>query len=153
MSRSRSGARRLLVQALYEWQIGGEPAEGVDLNFYRENQHGRTDMAYFETLFGEVLRERERIDDALSAYVDRPLEEVDPVEKAVLRMGGCEMLLHPEVPYRVVINEAVEQAKVFAAEDSHKYVNGVLDKLAAHVREREVAMHRRSSSEPVGSAG
>lgn len=153
MSRSRSGARRLLVQALYEWQIAGEPAEGVDLNFYRENQHGRTDMAYFETLFGDVLRECDRIDEALSAYVDRPLEDVDPVEKAVLRMGGCEMLLHPEVPYRVVINEAVEQAKVFAAEDSHKYVNGVLDKLAAKVREREVATHRRPSSEPVGSAG
>lgn len=153
MSRSRSGARRLLVQALYEWQIAGEPAEGVDLNFYRENQHGRTDIAYFEALFAEVLKECERIDEALSGCVDRPLGDVDPVEKAVLRMGGCEMLLHPEVPYRVIINEAVELAKVFAAEDSHKYVNGVLDKLAAGVREREVAAHRRAPSEPIGSAG
>jgi len=153
MSRSRSGARRLLVQALYEWQIAGEPAEGVDLDFYRENPHGRTDLAYFETLFRDVLRERERIDEALSGCVDRPLVEVDPVEKAILRMGGCEMLLHAEVPYRVVINEAVEQAKVFAAEDSHKYVNGVLDKLALKVRAREVTTHRNAPSAPVGSAG
>jgi len=153
MSRSRSGARRLLVQALYEWQLSGEPREGVDLDFYRENPHGRTDMAYFEALFGDVLKEHGRIDEALSHCVDRPLAKVDPVEKAVLRMGGCEMLLHPEVPYRVVINEAVEQAKVFAAEDSHKYVNGVLDKLAAKERAREVATHRSTPSESVGTAG
>jgi len=149
MSRSRSGARRLLVQALYEWQIAGEPAEGVDLDFYRENPHGRTDMAYFEALFRDVSNDVERIDEALSACVDRPLAEVDPVEKAVLRMGGCEMLLRPDVPYRVVINEAVEQAKVFAAEDSHKYVNGVLDKLALKARPREVSAHRNTRPEPL----
>lgn len=153
MSRSRSGARRLLVQALYEWQIAGEPSEGVDLDFYRENPHGRTDLAYFETLFSDVMKAREQIDEALSGCVDRKLAEVDPVEKAILRMGGCELLLHPAVPYRVVINEAVEQAKVFAAEDSHKYVNGVLDKLAAKVRAREVGAHRNTRSAPVGSSG
>jgi len=151
MSRSRSGARRLLVQALYEWQIAGEPPEGVDLDFYRENPHGRADMAYFEALFRDVLSDQVRIDEALSTCVDRPLAEVDPVEKAVLRMGGCEMLLHPDVPYRVVINEAVEQAKIFAAEDSHKYVNGVLDKLALKLRPREISGHRNTRPEPLKS--
>ena len=140
--RARSGARRLLVQALYQWQLSGEDPSGGDLSFLRENPHGRPDLAYFETLFHKVVSGRERIDGLITQCIDRDFGALDPVERAILRLATAELLYEPEVPYRVVINEAVELAKTFAADESYRYVNGVVDRLAPALRPDEVSARR-----------
>ncbi len=140
--RARSGARRLLVQALYQWQLSGEDPAGGDLSFLRENPHGRPDLAYFEALFHKIMTARERIDDLIAQAIDRGFNELDPVERAILRLATAELLFETEVPYRVVINEAVELAKTFAADESYRYINGVVDRLAPALRPDEVAGQR-----------
>ncbi len=142
--RARNGARRLLVQALYQWHLSGEDSAGSDLSFLRENPPGKVDLNYFDALFQKIVVARERIDHLIEPRLDRQLEEVDPVEKAILRLATAELLFEASVPYRVVINEAVELAKTFAADDSHKYINGVVDKLALSLRQDEVSSRSRS---------
>lgn len=139
MNRARSRARRCVVQALYQWQLTGHDVEAIDPQFLIDESQGRLDRAYFDTLLREVLTHIEELDGILVPLLDRPIREVDPVERAVLRLGVCELRYHPEIPFRVVINEAVELAKMFGAEHGHKYVNGILDKVAARLRAEEVA--------------
>ncbi len=143
-ARARSGARRLLVQALYQWQLSGGEGGG-DLSFLRENPHGRVDMGYFETLFQKILTGRERIDAMIAKQSDRPFDELDPVERAILRLATGELLFETDVPYRVVINEAIELAKVFAADESYRFINGVVDRLAPIARPEETAGRRGRS--------
>ena len=137
MSRKRSRARSLAVQALYQWQVAGQDLSTIVEQFLAEHDPRRFEVAYFEELVRGVPTNLSRIDAALSRYLDRPVERVDPVERAILRLGAYELSDHPEVPYRVVINEAVELAKTFGAEQGHRYVNGVIDKLARELRPRE----------------
>ena len=101
----------------------------------------KTDLEYFEELVHKVIAQRETIDEALVPHLDRDLASVDPVERAILRLATYELQSHPEIPYRVVINEAIEQCKTFGAEEGHKYVNGVMDKAAAVIREVEFTSH------------
>ncbi len=138
MSRSRSKARRCAVQALYQWQLSGSTLLDASEGFLLENRSSKFDVDYFRTLLGGVEKTLEQIDEEISTVIDRPLNEVDPVERAVLRLGVYELLSQLEIPYRVVINEALESSKMFGAEEGHRYVNGVLDKIARRVREVEV---------------
>ncbi|MFQ5488427.1 MAG: transcription antitermination factor NusB [Gammaproteobacteria bacterium] len=138
MSRKRSRARRCVVQALYQWQLGGNDLTAPDLEFLAADDGKQLDREYFRTLLAEIRTHEEELDDMIRPYVDRPLHEVDPVERAILRLGACELAYHLEVPFRVVINEAVELAKVFGAEHGHKFVNGILDKLAVRLRSTEI---------------
>ncbi len=138
MSRSRSKARRCAVQALYQWQLSGSTLFDASEGFLLENRSSKFDVDYFRTLLSGVEKALEQIDKEISAVIDRPLNEVDPVERAVLRLGVYELLSRLEIPYRVVINEALESNKMFGAEEGHRYVNGVLDRIARRVREVEV---------------
>lgn len=127
-----------MVQALYQWQLGGSDLAEPDLEFLIAGDGKQLDREYFRELLAEIRSHEVELDDMIRPYVDRPLNEVDPVERAILRLGACELAYHLEVPFRVVINEAVELAKVFGAEHGHKFVNGILDKLAARLRSTEI---------------
>jgi N utilization substance protein B len=138
MSKARHKARSRAVQALYDWQVSGNDVGEVEEYFLTEQNMKKTDLDYFRELLHGVPKHLSELDGHLQPILDRPLEEVDPVEKAILRIGVYEFAHRLDVPYRVVINEAVELAKDFGAEDGHKYVNSVLDKLAVKLRELEV---------------
>lgn len=134
MNRGRSLARRYAVQALYQWQLNQLEDQALDLYFVPEKDRGRIDNDYFDDLVRQVISNKEEFDQLIAPVLDRSLQAVDPVELAILRLGVCEFIQHIEVPYRVVINECIELAKRFGAENSHKYINGILDKLAGNLR-------------------
>jgi len=142
----RHKARRYAVQALYHWQLTqDEPQDVIDFMMPDINTN-KTDMAYFEELITEITVHQQAIDEALAPALDRGLESVDPVERAILRMAVYELQHHPEIPYRVIMNEAIEQAKTFGAEEGHKYINGVLHKVSAVIREIEFNHHQSGKS-------
>ncbi len=130
----RRKARELAVQAIYSWQLSQNSVTDIEVNFLTDNSARRFDIPYFQQLLHGVTKSVGSIDKAISPHVDRPLEDVDHVEKAILRVAIYELKDCQDVPYRVVINEAIELAKSFAADDSHKFVNGVLDKAVKLIR-------------------
>jgi len=134
MSHARSLARRYAVQALYQWQLNKLDDQAIDLYFVPEKDRRRIDEEYFTALVQQVVHHSMELDDAIAPVLDRDLTAVDPVELAILRLGVCEFKHHLDVPYRVVINEGIVLAKLFGGENSHKYVNGILDKLAKSLR-------------------
>jgi N utilization substance protein B len=138
MAGKRSQARQHAVQAIYQWQLTGHDIRDIDRQFLLEHGSDDCEVAYFQELLHGVPANLTTLDEKLSPCLDRAIESVDPVERAILRLGAFELVHHLEVPYRVVINEAVELAKLFGAEHGHKYVNGVLDKLAHEVRAAEM---------------
>ena len=133
----RRKARELAVQAVYSWQISDNSVNDVETHFLTENAKRRFDIDYFQTLFKGVVNNVTSIDDAIKPHVERPLDDVDHVEKAIIRVAIYELKECQDVPYRVVINEAIELAKAFGADDSHKFVNGVLDKAVKLIRPEE----------------
>ncbi|ATJ83839.1 transcription antitermination factor NusB [Halomonas beimenensis] len=152
----RHAARELAVQGLYQWQLTGKSIAAVEAEFRsqvadedledHENWHKVmeiADLALFHQLLHEVVRHRAELDAAIAPLLDRRLEDLDLIELAILRLGAYELAKRPEVPYRAVINEGVELAKSFGATEGHKYVNGILDKLAARLRGAEVSARRR----------
>jgi N utilization substance protein B len=134
MAGSRTPARRLAVQALYQWQLAGQDSADIIAQFCEEQAPNAAQREYFSDLLRGVLTRLDELDDLLAPLLERPLAQVDPVERAVLRVGAFELAHRPEVPYRVVINEAVELAKRFGAEQGHRFVNSVLDRLARDLR-------------------
>lgn len=130
----RRKARELAVQAVYSWQISQNSVNDIEVNFITDNSKRRFDIEYFQQLLRGVTSSVSEIDLAISPHVDRPLDDIDHVEKAILRVAVFELSDCQDVPYRVVINEAIELAKSFAADDSHKFVNGVLDKAVKLIR-------------------
>ncbi len=138
MSQKRSQSRRHAVQALYQWQMAGQDLGDITNQFLEEQDLQSFEVPYFQDLLYGVPKHLSELDQTLKPALDRAIESVDPVERAVLRLGAYELTYHLEVPYRVVINEAVDLAKVFGAEQGHKFVNGVLDKVAKNVRAAEV---------------
>lgn len=133
----RHRARKRAIQALYQWQVTGQEA-GEILEQFREEQTGsRFDNDYFETLVRRVIEHAPELDEALAPYLERPLAQVDPVERSVLRLAAWELRNSPEVPWRVVLDEAVELSHVFGASHGHTFVNAVLDKAARQWRADE----------------
>lgn len=126
----RRRARECAVQALYSWAISQNSPEIIELNFMTEQDMKGVDTPYFRKLFRQTVENVEAVERTMQGYLDRSLAELDPVEKAVLRLAVYELQFEVDVPYKVVINEAIEVAKVFGADESHKYINGVLDKVA-----------------------
>ncbi len=137
LSNKRSWARRCAAQALYQWQVTGQEPAAIIQQFLADQDLPKADPDYFRELAQQVPAQAALIDAALEPFLDRPLAQVDPVERAILRIGGYELMQRPEIAYRIVINEAVELAKLFGAEQGHRFVNGVLDKLAQTVRKAE----------------
>ncbi|GIX38226.1 transcription antitermination factor NusB [Silanimonas lenta] len=140
---ARSRARRRALQALYAWQMAGTSIPQVLQQFQHEQDMEVADLEYFEALVKGVAEHRALLDERLAAFLDRPIEQVDPIERAVLRIAAFELLHRLDVPYRVVLNEAIETAKRFGAEHGHTYVNGVLDRAAAAFRPAEAGAGRR----------
>jgi len=134
----RHRARELAMQGVYEWRLSAKPASLIEKATLAEKSIGRYDLELFCRLLRGVIAESENLAEQLTPHLDRPVSELSPVEFSVLLLGAYELIHQPEVPYRVVINEAVELAKTFGGSDGHKFVNGVLDKLAAQVRAAEV---------------
>jgi N utilization substance protein B len=139
---ARSRARRRALQALYAWQIAHSPISRVIEEFRDEQDMEIADLVYFEDLVRGVERHVAELDAALGAFLDRGMDVVDPIERATLRIAAYELLHRPDVPYRVVINEAIESAKRFGSDQGHTYINGVLDKAAAAWRAPEVGASR-----------
>ena len=133
----RSHSRAAAVQALYQALVNGQELAKDELDFVTAENSEKMDKKYFTILVEGVSKEIEILDAELAFAVDRNLSEIDPVESSVLRLAVYEFIHRPEVPYRVVLNEAVELAKAFGGEKGHKYVNGVLDKMGSKLREAE----------------
>jgi len=144
MSRNRSQARSHVVQALYQWQMTGDNVTAIVNQFLAEHPDSDFDRGYFRDLLSGITGNLSRLDDALRPHLDRSIDSVDPVERAILRLGVFELADRQEIPYKVVINEAVELAKIYGAEQGHRYVNGVLDKVAQQLRAVEVKAAGRS---------
>ena len=140
---ARSRARRRALQAVYAWQMSGSSVRDVIEQFAHEQAKEVADLDYFEDLVCGVDQHQNDLDEALAPFLDRDIEQVDPIERAVLRLAAYELRMRPDVPYRVVINEAIEIVKRFGAEHGHTYINGVLDHAAAAWRATEVQAPRR----------
>jgi transcription antitermination protein NusB len=134
---ARSRSRRRALQAVYAWQIGGAGIEQVITQFRHEQDMEVADLEYFEDLVRGVDTHLADIDSVLEPHLDRPVAQVDPIERAALRLAVYELKYRPDVPYRVILNEAIEVTKRFGADHGHTYVNGVLDKLAQDIRQLE----------------
>ena len=139
MNQARSLARRSAVQALYQWQLTGLNLGEIERQFVEEHGLGKAEASYFSELLHEVPKCSDVIDAALGEFVDRAIADIDPVERAILRIGCYELLFRPDVPYLVALNEGITLAKSFGAAHSHKYVNGILDKIAHKHRAVEIA--------------
>ena len=129
------------MQAIYQWQVGGGGIAEVEAQFLAEQDLSQADVAYFSDLVQCIPAHVVELDAHLTPFLDRSIAGLDPVELAILRIGVCELAYHPEIPFRVIINEAVELAKVFGAEQSHRYINGVMDKVARDLRRAELKMN------------
>jgi N utilization substance protein B len=134
----RHRARELAMQGIYEWRLSGKSAALIEKSTRDEKSLGRYDNEFFGQLLHGAISQQEALSAQFAPHLDRAVNELSPVEFSVLLLGAYELTCHPEIPYRVVINEAVELAKTFGGSDGHKFVNGVLDKLAAQVRATEV---------------
>jgi|TARA_B110000483_G_scaffold98411_1_gene120697 N utilization substance protein B len=129
----RRKARRVILQAVYQWLMTQDNPKDIAKQ-YREETEGKVDWDYFGEIFIEIPAQVEQLNEHLAPVIDRELKSLDPIEKSLLYLGTYELAFRVDVPYRVVINECVELAKVFGATDGHKYINGVLDKLAKTLR-------------------
>ena len=138
----RHRARELALQGIYQWRVSGNEVSDIEKQMQAEKNLGRYDKTMFSSLLRGAIAQHVDVEALLAPCLDRPLAELSPVEFAVLLLGGYELSQKTEVPYKVVINEAVELAKTFGGTDGHKYVNGVLDKLAPKVRAVEFAARK-----------
>ena len=139
MKSARRRAREFAVQALYQWQLAGQSLADIEKQYAEAEGFAKADSKLFSIILGGVLKHAETLKEKLQPYLDRPWKEVSPIESAILLIGAFELTTLPETPYRVIINEAIELAKSFGGTDGHKYVNGILDKLAVTVRADEIA--------------
>lgn len=137
-SKNRRKSRELVLKAVYRGMLNESELSQIFRDMTDDPDYNKADEAYFRQLLQSVTVNINAIDEKLVNFIDRPLAELSPVEHAILRVAGCELMFDSTIPYRVVINEGVELAKVFGGTDGHKYINGVLDKFAADVRELEV---------------
>ncbi|BAW80076.1 transcription antitermination factor NusB [Candidatus Nitrosoglobus terrae] len=137
MSNSRSKARAAALQGLYQWQLTGQDISSIDTEFIIDQNLINVDKAYFQKLLSGVIQHQRELDSCIEPFLDRPINEVNLVEYAILRIGAFEFLFCADIPYRVVLNEAIELAKCFGAEHGHRYINGILDKVARKVRAAE----------------
>jgi transcription antitermination protein NusB len=140
----RRKARRLIVQAMYQWLLA--PVDVIEIEAqFRAEHTGKVDWDYFHDVFPLIPKQIEELEAHMTPFLDRDTSALDPVEKSLLYLGAFELAHRIDVPYRVVINEAVELAKVFGATDSHKYINGVMDRMARQLRAQEMPSKKTAS--------
>ena len=138
LAAERRKARHYSMQALYQWHMAGAAVSDIEAEFRADYDFSHVDLEYFQDLLHGVPACVDELDDALAPMLDRKVDDLDPIERTLLRMGMYELTRRIDVPYKVVINEEVALAKKFGATDSHKYVNGVLDKAARQLRKVEI---------------
>lgn len=143
MSKGRSRSRRAAVQALYQWSISAQPATEIITQFHEEGILEEADHKLFEKVVKGLIAEVAAVDQSVSPYLSRKIEQVDPVEKALLRLGTYELIYMPEIPYRVVLNEYINLSKTFGSAKSHQFINAALDRVAHESRKAEVAAHEK----------
>lgn len=131
---ARRKARILALQAVYSWQISGNLIADIEQQMLIETDVTKIDVEYFKDLATGVAVNYKQLDEEVSPHLTRPFDDLDMVERAILRLSSYELKFREDVPYKVAINEGIELAKIFGAEDSHKFVNGVLDKAVKHLR-------------------
>ncbi|MFN7097475.1 MAG: transcription antitermination factor NusB [Gammaproteobacteria bacterium] len=141
--KARRKAREFAVQAIYQWQVTKLPAAEVLLQFLVFDDIRRADQDYFKRVFNGVVESADELDKQLEPFLDRAIHEVSPVELAILRLGGYELKYCPELPYRVALNESIELSKIYGGTDSHKFTNGVLDKLVQQLRKIEIEADKK----------
>jgi len=145
MTGSRRGSRGLALQGLYQWLVNASDADDILAQIRDMDGYGKADQAYLKLLVQGVVFNADTLRERIRPYLDRPTKNLSPIEHALLLMAACELTTQPETPYRVVINEAVELAKIYGGTDGHKYVNGVLDKLAAELRPDEIRVRKKKA--------
>lgn len=145
MTGSRRGSRGLALQGLYQWLVNASDADDILAQIRDMDGYAKADQAYLKLLVQGVVFNADALRERIRPYLDRPTKNLSPVEHALLLMAACELATQPGTPYRVVINEAVELAKSYGGTDGHKYVNGVLDKLAAELRPDEIGNRKKKS--------
>ena len=138
-SNARRRSRELALQGLYQRQLSGNAAQDVRADLVASKGYERADGAYFDELWSGITRDYDALVEAVEPHLARKAAELSPIERAILVIGAWELRSRLDIPYRVVINEAVELAKDFGATDGHRFVNGVLDKVAADLRAAEIA--------------
>jgi transcription antitermination protein NusB len=136
-TRARSIARKLAMQALYQWQLTQQSALEIKTQFLESEDSAGVDREYFDEILTGCIARHEELAAALTPFIDRPVGQLDPVENAILMIGLFELQHRLDVPFRVVINEAVDLCKRFGATEAHKYVNAVLDRAARELRTAE----------------
>ncbi|HTI16670.1 MAG TPA: transcription antitermination factor NusB [Trinickia sp.] len=146
MKSARRRSRELATQGLYQWLLSGAPAGEIDSQLREGQGFDKADREHLDAILRGVIRDSEALSSQIAPCLDRPIEQLSPVERVVLLMAAYEFTCHPDIPYRVVINEAVEIAKTFGGADGYKYVNGVLDKLALKLRSAETQATRGAPS-------
>ncbi len=135
---ARKRSRRLAMQALYQLQISGDEPLDIEKQFKTQDEYKSADPEYFHELLFGIAKSIEELMASLAPFLDRKSEEVDPVEKSILLIGVYELKSRLDIPYRAILNEAINLAKKFGAEDGHKYINGILDKAAKAIRQQEI---------------
>lgn len=135
---ARHKARRLALQALYQWDMAGNSIVAIEQEFLINNDMKKIDSDFFHELIHQIPAHLDHIQQQIIPFLDRDLKDLTPIELATLRIGVYELCYRPDIPYKVVINEALELAKIFGAEDGYKYVNGILDRVAHAVRKEEM---------------
>jgi N utilization substance protein B len=138
MGKNRRKSRELVLKAVYRGMLNQSALTQIFRDMTEDPEYNRADEAYFKQLLESVTLHISELDAKLAEFIDRSISELSPVEHAILRISGCELMFDLTIPYRVVINEGVELAKLYGGVDGHKYINGVLDKLAVSVRAPEV---------------
>ena len=143
----RARARRYAMQALYQWDLSGTDLPLIRRQFLEAEDFSRVDQPYFMELLSNVPQKADIIDDKISEFIDRPFRQLDPVERAILRIAVYELLFRSDIPYRVTINEAIQLTRKFGAEQGHAFVNGVLDKAAHVLRPAECQRSSRQAAD------
>lgn len=139
---ARHNARRYALQAMYQWQIASTAIDVIETEFLRYHIDKNLDLAYFKELIHGIAKQQPTLDQTMQPFLERGLHEIDAIELAVLRLAIYELINRPDVPYPVIINEALKLAKKFGSIDGYKFVNGILDKVAKQYRVTEVGMGR-----------
>ena len=138
LAKGRSNARKKAMQALYQWSMTGNDLNEIEVQFHEEQNMEKVDQDYFHELLHKIPELVDELDQMMAPHLDREIDRLDPIEQAILRLSTYEMKNRLDVPYKVVLSESIVLAKIFGADTSYKYVNGVLDKLAKELRSVEI---------------
>ncbi len=140
---ARKKARQRALQALYQWQMSDNTLSDIETQFLQDNEWKKVDVSYFGELLHGIPKHLSQLDEALQQHMTRSMDSIDPIERAILRIAAFELLERLEIPYKVIINESVDLAKMFGATDGHKFVNGVVDKVSIDHRPHEIQKQSR----------